>query len=361
MKDRFLNIQDHRDLAEFFGMTFKELTAIVYPKSPGSRYRSFRIPKRTGGYRRIQAPNFELKSLQTKLQTVLNEIYRPKGSAHGFLHKKSIVSNAKEHVKKDFLFNLDLEDFFGTIHFGRVKGLFKAEPFGFGGNVATILAHICCEENVLPQGAPTSPVISNMICRTLDGQLELLARKHQATYTRYADDLTFSFTRPEYRLPRTIVVPELGLPGEILKGIIDANGFRINQKKVRLVGSGQRMEATGLTVNEFPNVRRQYIRQVRSMLYAWKKHTYEKAEEEHLLKYDTKPVKRSDDQPFRRIVQGKIASLKSVLGDQNEIYRKIAEQYNNLVPKLHQIELPAKTQPVEPMAALWVTAVLGLI
>jgi RNA-directed DNA polymerase len=133
MRDTFLAIRDHQDLADFFGMSFGALAAIAYPKTANSRYRSFQLPKRSGGRRRIDAPNVQLKSLQTKLQLVLSEIYRPKGAAHGFLQDKSIVTNAKEHVKKDYVFNLDLEDFFGTIHFGRVKGLFKSEPFNLCG------------------------------------------------------------------------------------------------------------------------------------------------------------------------------------------------------------------------------------
>lgn len=280
MKEKFLSLDDHNDLANFFGLSYAELSKIIYITHPTYVYHQFQIPKKNGGERQISSPSKKLKAIQLKLKDVLYEIYPSKSAVHGFAKNKSIVTNAANHLDKRYIFNLDLSDFFGSIHFGRVRNLFKSRPFNFNHSVATILAQICCLNNSLPQGAPTSPIISNMIAWKLDSQLQHLAKRTNSTYTRYADDISFSFTCNKIRLPEDIVVfkDDKAYPGYKLIRIIEENGFKINDDKVRLCNKLTRMEVTGLTINEFLNVDRQYIKQISSMLYAWKKHGYEAAE-----------------------------------------------------------------------------------
>src|SRR6185295_1316265 len=172
-----------------------------------------------------------------------------------------------------------LEDFFPSIHFGRVKGMFMSKPYELPLTVARDLANICCHPvtKTLPQGAPTSPVVSNMICGTLDFGLRKLAEEHHCTYTRYADDLTFSTTRKLFPKQIVEVIDPLDLKagwkiGDAVQQVIIANSFRINQKKVRLRRLGQRFEVTGLVVGTGVNIPREYIRSVRGMLHAWEKH-----------------------------------------------------------------------------------------
>src|SRR5690606_12917628 len=139
--------------------------------------------------------------------------------------------------------------------------------------VATILAQICCHNGILPQGAPTSPIISNMICVRLDAKLQQLAKEHQCTYSRYADDITFSTNRSSF--PSALAyLSDIGQIeiGNELSIIIEENGFQINPKKTRLQSKHQRQEVTGLTVNRYPNVQRRYIKQIRGILHAWKKY-----------------------------------------------------------------------------------------
>src|SRR5205814_3311637 len=115
-----------------------------------------------------------------------------------FIPARSILTNAKPHLRQKFVLNVDLKDFFPTINFGRVRGVLIAKPYCLLPHIATYIARICCRDNALPQGAPTSPIISNMICSRLDRQLLRLARQYRCVYTRYADDLTFSTSMPRF-------------------------------------------------------------------------------------------------------------------------------------------------------------------
>src|SRR5207253_3206344 len=153
-------------------------------------FRSFEVRKRAGGARTIAAPRGALRLLQVKLLNILSEVFDPRESVHGFVRDRSIVTNADRHKGRPVLLNVDLQDFFPSINFGRVRGVFMAKPYSLPPNVATVLAQLCCLANQLPQGAPTSPIIANMVCARLDGQLQRLAKATDATYTRYADDIT---------------------------------------------------------------------------------------------------------------------------------------------------------------------------
>lgn len=147
-----------------------------------------------------------------------------------------------------------------------------ALPYHVPHEAATVLAQICCFKNQLPQGAPTSPVVSNMICSKLDSQLQALAKEHRCVYTRYADDITFStslksFPRAVAHVVRTKSGEEIELVS-ILRSIIEANGFVVNPEKLRLRAANQSQTVTGLTVNRIVNVRRRFIRELRAMLHA---------------------------------------------------------------------------------------------
>jgi RNA-directed DNA polymerase len=166
-----------------------------------------------------------------------------------------------------------------------------AKPYHLNATVATLLAQIACDGS-LPQGAPTSPVISNMICAKMDSQLQRLAQRFNCRYTRYADDLTLSpfktsFPKPLARFVVTAAGEQLEVGSE-LQRIIDENGFTVNPSKVRLQSEYQRQEVTGLTINEFPNVSRKYISQLRAMLHAWEKFGLDQAEEAFQTKWDRK-------------------------------------------------------------------------
>jgi len=357
MKEDFLKLNGHNDLAEFFNLKYSALTKIIYKTDPTYKYHHFEIPKKNGGRRQIDSPSKKLKTIQLKLKDVLYEIYPTKPSAHGFSKGKSIVTNAEKHLDKRFIFNIDLSDFFGSISFGRIRNLFKSSPFNFNNTVSTILAQICCHNNGLPQGAPTSPILSNMIAWKLDSQLQHLAKITNSTYTRYADDISFSFTCNKRRLPEAIVIirEDEGSPGNALTQIIEENGFNINYDKVRLCSTLSRMEVTGLTVNEFPNVRRRYVRQISSMLHAWRKHGYVLAEQEFNQKYDLRHRASNTPKSLLYVVKGKLAFLKSVLTKQSPIFNKLAIQFNDLVEDKYKFKIWEASDPEKnAIDSLWV-------
>lgn len=361
MKDDFLRITNHNELAIFLGFTYyRDLAKIIYPKNNASKYHQFQIPKKNGGNRKIASPSRKLKEIQSSLKNVFYEIYPTKPSTHGFAKGRSIITNAEKHLDKKYIFNIDLSDFFGSIHFGRIRNLFKSSPFNFNQSVATILAQICCFDNTLPQGAPTSPILSNMIAWKLDAQLQHLAKNTNCTYTRYADDISFSFTCNKQRLPESIVILKNNedLPGLILNRIIEENGFKINLGKVRLCSKLSRMEVTGLTVNQFPNVKRSYVRQLSSMLHSWREHGYELAAKEHAEKYGFKHRCSKKPKSYLHVIKGKLAFLRSVRSGRDPLFNKLATQFNNLVEDMHKFKILETSDPEQnAIDALWVIEV----
>jgi RNA-directed DNA polymerase len=191
-------------------------------------------------------------------------------SAHGFLRSKSIVTNAAIHRKQKWVCNLDLEDFFGSINFGRVRGFFiNDKRFNLSAETATFIAQIACHENKLPQGSPTSPVISNLVGSILDAKMRRLAKMAGCKYSRYADDLTFSSSRKAFS--SHILFQTSGPfvdfePSEKLRQILKEADFKLNEKKFRLVTHTSRMTVTGITVNSKLSANREYKKTVRSII-----------------------------------------------------------------------------------------------
>jgi RNA-directed DNA polymerase len=213
------------------------------------------------------------------LQDCVDEVNRAKQrkdrAAHGFKRNRSIITNARQHRHRRWVFNLDLEDFFPSINFGRVRGfLLKNRDFELHEEAATVVAQIACHENSLPQGSPCSPVISNLAAHLLDMRLVKLASEAGCTYSRYADDLTFSTNKKDF--PEGIAVPSgtegaashLWLPGEALQKVIERTGFRINAKKTHQMYRASRQKVTGLVVNKKINVRWEYRHSVRAMVHS---------------------------------------------------------------------------------------------
>lgn len=330
----FLSLITAEQVAGLFGTTYEKLSKIFYNTPSRYKYRKFDVKKKNGGKRVIHSPNKKIKEVQRKLADILLEVYKQKPSVHGFSKNRSIVTNAKQHLDKKHIFNIDIKDFFPSIHFGRVKNLFTKEPFSLPHAPATVLAHICCFDNYLPQGAPTSPIITNIICSKMDTALQKLAKKHNCTYSRYADDISFSFTCRHKRLPREILVSKSsGIePGKKLIKIIEKNGFQINEAKVRLCTGSNRFEVTGLIVNEFPNVRRGYVQQVKSMIYAWEKHGYENAEVEYHKEYYVHKRATPQKPSFQNVIKGKLSFLQMVRGKRDRIYINLAKRFNKLIP-----------------------------
>lgn len=276
-------------LAKALGLTVPRLRWLAYHREvdSGSHYHRWTIAKRDGSPRLISAPKPQLKAAQRWIAREITEHLPVHSAAHGFLVGRSIVSNARVHAGARVIVKLDIEGFYPTVTFPRVKGLLRKA--GLGEQVATLLALLATdsprEELVLdgkpafvatgprslPQGAPTSPSITNALCLRMDCRLYGLAQKLGCRYTRYADDLTFSFHGPD---PDDAAGGHDAKVGVLLKAvtrIVAAEGFAIKPKKTRIMRSGRRQRVTGLVVNAAPGqaparVTRKQLRELRAAI-----------------------------------------------------------------------------------------------
>ena len=280
--EKLKEVKNLSELARLLDSEPKIVSYILYKIDSSKKYETFLVDKKSGGKRIINAPKRPLLLLQKKLTKILyacveeHKKERKKDklpfwpASHGFQKKRTIVTNAHVHRRRRFVFNLDLEDFFGTINFGRVRGFFMNDKmFELNKDVATVIAQIACHENKLPQGSPCSPIISNLIGNILDSRLLALARDMQCTYTRYADDLTFSINKGLF--PPDIAVEVPGgqwVVGKKLHKTIKETGFTINAGKTRMSLKQSRQTVTGLVVNKKVNIKREYYLSVRAMCYS---------------------------------------------------------------------------------------------
>jgi RNA-directed DNA polymerase len=242
-------------------------------------YISYKIPKKKGGWREIQAPDRLLKRTQQRINYFLQCYYcciKP-DCVYGFVMKPdarqpycNIVKNAEPHVNKRFVLNIDLLDFFPNITAKRVLNLFRSELFGFNEETAITLALLVTYQGKLPAGAPTSPAISNFLCFSMDKELIDFCQSHQLTYTRYADDLTFS---SDISIGRDVI-------SEIIQ-LIRKHDFRINKRKFRLQSSFTQQTVTGIVVNKKINIDRKKLKKIRAMQHDLKCNGIEHAAAKH--------------------------------------------------------------------------------
>jgi RNA-directed DNA polymerase len=278
------------------------------------RYTRFFIKKKSGKSREILAPIPKLKLIQRCINVMLYSVYIPQESAYGFVPGKSIFDNAKVHAGSAFVYNIDVQDFFPSIYFKRVKKVLELPPFNLTGErepIAFMIANLCSENGVLPQGAPTSPFLTNIICQRLDRRLSEFAKKLNARYSRYADDITFSsndfvFTK-RFR--------------DKLEKILMDERFTINPEKTRIQGKAYRQEVTGLTVNEKVNINRRFYRKYRTLVHLFKTKGPEAALGYHLMRMPLNLLSArshkmdiSVDDYIRSVILGKYLFIKMIKG-----------------------------------------------
>ncbi|HUS27890.1 MAG TPA: reverse transcriptase family protein [Kofleriaceae bacterium] len=264
------------ELAALMKLPLGQLRFFAFSRevSTTTHYHRFTIPKKTGGERVISAPHKRLKAAQNWILKHVLEPLALADAAHGFVPGRSTVSNALPHVGAAIVVNVDLKDFFPTVTYKRTKGLFK--KLGYSEEVATVLGLVCSEPDItqteldgttfyvargprrLPQGAPTSPAITNALCRRLDRRIMGWAAKHGFTYTRYADDLTVSTKDPKARVQSMLA---------FLRHVAQEEGFVVHPDKVRVVRRARRQEVTGVVVNDRPGIPRDDLRRFRALLH----------------------------------------------------------------------------------------------
>jgi len=305
--------------------------------SAAHRYGTFVVPKKSGAGRIIHAPCATLKFIHRDLLGVLQDSYPLRSTVHGFVRTRSIVTNARPHVGAKVVANVDLKNFFPSINFGRVRGVLMANPVWASPEVATLIARLVCHDDELPQGSPLSPLIANLICGRMDGQLRQLAKSTNCRYSRYADDLTFS-TR-QRALPQSIAARVRephgteATVGTALAHFIAGNGFSPNDQKVRIFDRKTSQVVTGLVTNTRLNVRREYVRQVRAMLHAWETFGLAAAEAEYHAKYLRRHSPPGHSKPaFHKVVRGKILFLAMVRGWGDGLVITLAKRCRKLDP-----------------------------
>jgi len=341
---RLINAIKQEELGEqFHPYTEKQWSYFCNPRHTFHRYRHFEIPKKSGGMRSIDAPySSSYMHLLRYVAIVLQSIYVPSKHTMGFVPGRSIVDNAKAHVGMNYVFNLDLKDFFPSILRTRIMRRLKARPFCFKPIVAFNIAGLCTMrvENkgedadkcpyhyVLPQGSPASPVLTNIMCEKLDFLLSALAKRFGLRYTRYADDITFSSLHNVYQEGSEFRTE--------LARIIADQSFTINEAKTRLNTIGFRREVTGLTVSaDKVNVSRKYIKDLRGLLYIWEQYGYTEAQKRLYAHKDYHRLiwKGRKGSSLACVVAGKIAFVKMVKGAEDSTYLSLKNRYDKLMER----------------------------
>lgn len=327
-----------------FDLEKKNITFYLAPERRSKGYREFSIKKKSGGVRSICAPNPGLLQTQKALNYVLQVIGEVHDNAFGFVPGKNIANNAALHVGKAYVLNIDIKDFFPSVEQSRVWARLQYPPFGLSGSrkelanaIATLVSHnmtvqrldesskewVEKERSVLPQGAPTSPTITNFICNRLDRKMMGIAKRFGLVYSRYADDITFSSDHYVY-----------DSEGEFfkeLRRVVIAEGFHLQEKKVRLQCKPYRQEVTGIIVNEKLNLRKKYIKEVRMWLYMWERYGLLKAS--ILFKKHYEKDGRREEKELIHVLPGKIHFIRMVKGEEDPTYLKLRGRYWKLIGK----------------------------
>ena len=289
-----------------------------------SAYVDFTIPKESGGQRKISAPVKPLKAIQTALNIVLQSIFVPDEHATGFVLEKSVKDNAMIHVGQTCIFNTDLENFFPSITKLMVRRALHRELGDRlqSNEVINIICKICTVPDssgveVLPQGAPTSPVLSNIVLKSLDKDMSKLAERMECKYSRYADDITFSHSKSIRRMS--------SIWQSRIYNIVAEYGLKVNEKKTRTFVPGTRREVTGVVVSDKINVSRSYIKQLRVLLHLWEKYGYAQAQI-----IFTRDFYKGIEKSLVNVIDGKINYLEMIKGKEDSTYRKFKSRFKRL-------------------------------
>lgn len=342
-----LNLMKKDEMAEigmsdrFYPFTIKLINYYCNPKNSVHRYKQFCIKKKSGKPRQISAPrNNSFMQILHYVNEIFKSIYTPSAYAMGFTEGRSVVTNANTHIGQNYVFNIDLENFFPSIEQARVWKRIQLKPLCLPQTAANLLAGLCSMKTttdkgevifILPQGAPTSPILTNMICDKLDHRLGGLAKRFGLNYSRYADDITFSSMHNVYH--------KGGIFRKELKRIITDQGFRINKEKTRLQKRGARQEVTGITVNEKLNVSQKYVRNIRNILYIWDRYGYATAFNKFFPKYnDEKGHIKKGNPDMANVLDGKLMYLKMVKGENDSVYLHLKTKFDALNQKLHNAD-----------------------
>lgn len=337
IKNRFNNLTTVQHLADLLNfiekadnnsqnlrkLTARDLNNLAINKD--KHYSEYSIPKKNGKERWISAPDNYLKRIQNLINTLLQVIFEGKYSLNnnGFIEGRGIINNALPHVNKRYLVNIDIQNYFPSINFRRVKVVLELRPFNLSEKrerIGFIIANIVTYKNHLPQGAPSSPIISNLVTQKLDRRLTKLCLEKKIKYSRYADDITFSSNK---NILTNSFIDEI-------EKIIKSENFEVNNNKTRFRSHMDRQEVTGLIVNQKLNLKKEYTNTIRAILNNWEKGGTSYAQQIY-LSHSNKPEFNID---FRDALRGYIDFLGLVKGKDSNIYKKLKLKFEYLHNKL---------------------------
>jgi RNA-directed DNA polymerase len=321
-----------RVLEDRLGLAAGKILAVERRKRPlytplplPLRRRSWK-PIATRKTRWVWSPCEELKEVQGHIERLIASRFVPHPIAHAYAKRRSNVTNARQHVGKEWVLHLDLVNFFGSITHEMVFNALRGLLLDFSHEEIGVISRLCCHPGCLPQGSPASPILSNLVCFGMDEQLWALAQRLGLTVTRYSDDIYFSSTSAI--LPEEIALVRgrgasqnvaLGLP---LRRIFGLQGFEVNFTKVRFQDRSERQWVTGCVVNDRVNVPREFYHAVRSRLHSWERHGIDIAARRFQPDLS---VER-----FRTSLRGLIDYIGQVKGRNDERYRDFLLSFNEL-------------------------------
>ncbi len=350
LRGAFSKARSREDVASLLEISLPLLRSILFGSKQRVQYTETKIPKKHGGTRRICVPPKNLKILQDKLLRILTLVYEPRRCVTGFTKGRSTLDNARQHTGKKIVVSFDLQDFFPSIHIGRVIGALEAGPFSLGREAAVTIGQIATHaDGHLPQGAPTSPILANIVCGPLDTALMNLAKRYRFRYTRYADDLTLSTTRR--RLPEEIAsIDETKkvVLGQELRSTVEKCGFSIRDGKSRVRYSRRRQLATGLVLNEFVNVPQKFTRELRSLIYVCKTKGLPEAATTY-AEYSGRNAGENAVSWIENVVRGKLAYVRMIRGEHDPVFRRLLRDASKIPNVDFGSEVPLSEQPSQPL------------
>ncbi|MER1957018.1 MAG: reverse transcriptase domain-containing protein [Solibacillus sp.] len=324
-------IMHEKQIAELLDVPFREFYETLQDEE---RYHAFGIGKKRAGKRIIYAPNDQLKHIQQQFLHVLDQ-YPVHRQAHGFSKGKDFITNASLHVGKNFIFTFDVENFFPSIKQRTVKSYFRS-TLNLTNHTSNVLTDLVCHpDGFLPQGAPTSPVMTNLILYRFDQHMEALAKKYKCTYSRYADDITFSTNENVFpsAIAKQNVDENWQVNDNIVKELKDY-GLKIHPQKVHMQMPSSKKFVTGVVVNEKLNVNRSYIKQVRAAIYNLQTKKHYKQEVCKVIGQQERHwhfVERTQVLQAIRVLRGQIEHIGNVRGKQDTYYTQLLKAHRALI------------------------------
>lgn len=312
-KALFCSVRSMRTLCRLLHTDQRKLELLIAQP----QYRMFKIPKKSGGFREIETPRMELKKVLTHLNRYLQSVYlfELSHAAYGFIvgvrsddDRRSIVSNAKRHVGRSYLLQVDLKNFFHAVTREKVIDIFDGPPFHFKRDLPNILADLVTHQGRLPMGTSTSPVLSNFACRELDAAVTDMSKAMFWEYTRYADDMVFSSNQP-------INAEKINS----VRAIIRHHGFEVNERKLKVFGPEDKKIVTGLLINKRVELAPDYISTLQSDL--------DRLSDVLRLQNEQGQLTTRWVEQFKQQVRGRISFAGFVLKKQHETYLALRDAY----------------------------------